>query len=487
MKSDDNLWDRFSDWSRLKRVVAWWLRFIGNVRGHKISTPFLQWCELRHAHDVIIKVVQRSTFKEEIDALERSKVVKKSSLNSLNPFLDSKGLLRVGGRLRNANLAETVKHQLILPKNHPVTVLLIKFYHHDYKHAGIQLVNSAMKQKYWIMGAKSAIRKELRKCVICARFSSELSKQIMADLPSARVNPGRAFLRIGTDYAGPFLITPRRGRGIKPVKMYVCVYVCFTTKAVHFELASDLTAQACIAALKRFIARRGKPIEIFSDCGTNFVGAKNYLQASAVEAIGSYVGNEEIKWSMIVPSAPHFGGLWEAAVKSMKHHLRRVIGSQILTQEEFYTCLTEIEAILNSRPLVAASEDPGDLSIISPGHFLIGTEMKRIPEPEEQKLTLRERWKLISQISQSFWKSWSKDYLTQLQVRTKWKYPSVDLKIDDLVLIKEDNLPPLKWRLARVINTFKGTDNKVRTVTLRTATGEFKRPIHKLVRLPVDD
>ncbi|GFT53137.1 uncharacterized protein NPIL_423771 [Nephila pilipes] len=238
-----------------------------------------------------------------------------------------------------------------------------------------------MKQKYWIVGAKTAIRKEVKRCVTCARFSSEFSKQIMADLPAARVNPGRAFLKGGMDFAGPFLITPRRGRGVKAIKMH------------------------------------------------------------------------------------------------------------ILSQEEFSTSLTEIEAVLLSPPLVAASDDPNDFSFITPGHFLIGSELKSVPEPDytSEKIPIRERWKLVAQISQSFWKSWSKDYLTQLQVRNKWKVPSAELSVNDLVLIKDDNLSPLKWKMARVIHTYKGTDDIIRAVNLKTVSGEMKRPIHKLIRLPVKD
>ncbi|GFU41230.1 uncharacterized protein NPIL_661911 [Nephila pilipes] len=270
--------------------------------------------------------------------------------------------------------------------------------------------------------------------------------------------------------------------------MHFCVFVCFTTKAIHLELASDLSAQTCIAALKRFIARRGKPKEIFSDCGTNFIGAKIFLRSWELETIGHYLSNEGIKWTMNVPSAPHFGGLWEATVKSMKFHMKGVIGSQILSQEEFSSSLAEIEAVLNSRPLVAASDDPNDFSVITPGHFLIGSELKSVLEPDytSEKILIQERWKLVAQISQSFWKSWSKDYLTQLQVRNKWKIPSAELNVNDLVLIK-DNLSPLKWKMARVVHTYKGTDDRIRAVNLKTVSGEMKRSIHKLVRLPVND
>lgn len=484
-----DLWNRVSVWSKLLRVIAWCLRFLRRLKGEKKQSPFLETVELQKAHNLIIRLVQRSEFSSEITLLEKARGLRKSRLVSLNPFLDSEGLLRVGGRLRHAILPETVKHQLILPKNHPVTRLIVRYYHLTYMHGGMQLISSAIRQKYWIVGAKSAIRKELRRCVICARLRAETSKQIMGDLPAARVNPGRAFLHCGTDFAGPFLVTPRRGRGVRPQKMYVCVFVCFSTKAVHLEIVSDLSTLGCIAALKRFVARRGKPIEVYSDCGTNFVGAKNYLKSSSLSAIGDFLASEGVKWNLNVPSAPHFGGLWEAAVKSMKFHLKRVIGASILSQEEFCTVLAEVEAVLNSRPLVATSDDPGEPSVITPGHFLIGADLKRVPEPDvtAERIPIRERWRLTTQISQDFWKSWSRDYLTQLQVRNKWRYLNIDLKVNDLVLIKEENLPPLKWRRGRVIDTFKGADNRVRTVFLKTASGELKRPIHKLVRLPVED
>ena len=175
-------------------------------------------------------------------------------------------------------------------------------------------------------------------------------------------------------------------------------------------------------------------------------------------------------------------------MKSMKYHLKRVIGSQILSQEEFSTVLAEVEAVLNSRPLFASSDDPGDISVLTPGHFLIGADLKRVPEPDltSEKVPFRERWTLLTQISQSFWKSWSRDYLTQLQVRNKWQNPTDNICVNDIVLIKDDNLPPLKWKMARVKNTYKGFDNKVRTVDLKTSSGELKRPIHKLIRLPVE-
>ncbi|GBM75535.1 Fatty acyl-CoA reductase wat [Araneus ventricosus] len=161
----------------------------------------------------------------------------------------------------------------------------------------------------------------------------------------------------------------------------------------------------------RFVGHRGKTIELFS-------GAKHIITLWCSEAIGWCLVNEGIIWRMNVPSAPHFGDLWKAAVKSMKHHLKRAIGSQVLTQEEFLTVLVEIEAVLNYRPLVTTSDDPDDFTVITPGHFLVGEELERIPEPDltDQRMPIRDRWKLIAHISQSFWRSWSRDNLTQFQM-----------------------------------------------------------------------
>ncbi|GBN57261.1 hypothetical protein AVEN_17343-1 [Araneus ventricosus] len=233
----------------------------------------------------------------------------------------------------------------------------------------------------------------------------------MADLPRSRVQPSRVFSRVGTDYACQFLIQPRRSRGTQRMKCYICVFVWLSTKAVHIEIVGDLTSETFIAALKRFIGRRGKPAEIYSDCGTNFIAADRELRRVVAslrkdEPVNKFFADGSISWKFNTPATPHFGGLWEAAIKSANLHLKRTMGKQILNYEEFLTLIIQIEACLNSCPLCPISEGPSELSVLTPVHFIIGTALTTITEDNllDEKISSLKRWKLTQQLLQSFWK-----------------------------------------------------------------------------------
>ncbi|XP_054713000.1 uncharacterized protein LOC129222513 [Uloborus diversus] len=491
-----DLLSKFSSWTKLKRVVAYCLRFAHNTRSPSSRlSGFLSIHELENATKIITKIVQERSFEEEIKCLKgRRQLNSHSKILSLNPFLDNDGILRVGGRLRHASISEEQKHQIILPRKHSITDLIVKSFHENHLHGSVSLTVSAIRQRFWIINCREAVRRIIWKCIKCFKNRSSTATQIMADLPSARVTPARVFARTGVDFAGPFMTKFRKGRGIRPLKTYVCLFICFSTKAIHLETVSDLTSEAFLASLKRFAARRGKPQEIFSDRGTNFIKAEKELKEfhkkiSLNENVNKYLTEEAIQWKFNPPSAPHFGGLWEAGVKQMKAHLKRTVGAQVLTQEEFLTLITQIESCLNSRPIVAITSDPNDLSPLTPGHFIIGAPLTAIPEPDttDERLSYTNRWKLTQQLFQSFWKRWHKDYLCQLQGRSKWTRTQPNLKINDLVIIKEDNTPPLKWRLGRIVDLFPGSDELVRVVKVKTALGELKRPISKLAVLPTSD
>jgi len=189
------------------------------------------------------------------------------------------------------------------------------------------------------------------------------------------------------------------------------------------------------------------------------------------------------------PAAPHQGGLWEAGVKSVKFHLKRVIGAHVLTFEEFQTVLAQVEACLNSRPLCAMSCDPADVTALTPGHFLIGQPLTAVQEPDitHLKINRLSRWQLTQQMKQHFWKRWSGEYLSSLQQRFKWNAKRENLRIGDLVLVKDDQQPPMKWKMGRIIDTHPDHDNTVRVVSVKTSEGEYTRPVVKLCPLMSTD
>ena len=250
--------------------------------------------------------------------------------------------------------------------------------------------------------------------------------------------------------------------------------------------------------MKRFFARRGKSSTIFSDNGTNFVGANNELTTTLRELLRSeshntqvltFLEKQGIRWNFIPPRSPHFGGLWEAAVKSFKYHFYRSIGEKLFTFEELGTYVTEIEAILNSRPITPLSSDPNDLRSLSPAHFLIGDSFMSIPEYDLSEIAANRlsNWQNVQRVKQYFWKRWHKEYLNQLNTRSKWqrsdgKHPEVGT----IVIVKEDNVPLLHWPLGRIVEVHPGNDPIVRVVTVRTQAGTYKRSVKRISPLPLE-
>ncbi|XP_076389571.1 uncharacterized protein LOC105662854 [Megachile rotundata] len=491
--------NRYSEFKRLVRVIAYCLRFVNNSRKHRKSEgKGLTVDELVGAQETLIRMAQKEMFSTEFNILNKGQdVLKQSPLKSLAPFIDEAGIIRVGGRLNNAPIAYSNKHPILLPAKHPLTDLIIKDEHHRLLHAGCQHVVASLRERYWPINCMQNVKRVVRNCVRCFRVNPQGIQYPMGQLPAVRVTPARPFLNCGVDYAGPFT-TKDRTRSKVTLKSYICIFVCFATKAIHIELATDLSTDAFINCLRRFIARRGRCQQIFSDNGTNFVGAKNKLSdldklvrnSEHNSKIDTFLSNEQIQWNFIPPQAPHFGGLWESAVRRAKHHLIRVIGDQRLTYEELYTLLTQIEACLNSRPLSPISSDPHDCTPLTPGHFLIGTALTALPEPDftDVRTNRLNRYQLIQQMLQHFWQRWQKEYLHHLQQRNKWTATgNHQLSKGTLVVIKEDNLPPLRWCLGRITELHQGKDGVVRVVSVKTGDGLYKRPITKICILPMQD
>ena len=430
--------------------MAYCLRFIHNCHHKNLrSQGTLSPVELNEASLVCVTQAQNDSFlKEKADLMEKGSLSNKSSLLSLNPFLNGSQLLRVGGRLENSDLTFDQQHPLILAKGHHITTLIVEDIHKKNLHASGQLLLSFIRQKYWIPDARNVLRKITQKCLTCFRLKAATATQLMGQLPEVRVKPSKPFTNTGVDYSGPFFVKQGGKRSKTFVKCYVALFICLSTKAIHLELVSELSTEAYIASLRRFIARRGLCNNIYSDNGTNFVGAEKELkkiifEEESTERISKFAVQQGINFHFIPPCSPHMGGIWEAGVKSMKFHLRRVVGNAKLTFEEFYTLLCQVEAVLNSRPICTLSNNPDNLQVLTPGHFLIGTSLLSLPDHNLIDLPSNRlsRWLHIQQMVQRLWRCWSHDYLHQLQQRNKWKDIQSNVTIGDIVLAKEDNLP----------------------------------------------
>jgi len=308
----------------------------------------------------------------------------------------------------------------------------------------------------------------------------------MADLPVERVTPDKPpFTFIGLDFFGPFLV--KVGRSM--VKRYGCIFTCLAVRAVHIEVAHSLETSSFINALQRFIARRGQPLEIRSDNGTNFVGAERELK-EAVQSWNKsrtqeFLRQREIRWKFNPPSASHMGGKWERQIRTVRKIMSALINQQQLTDESLQTLLCVIENIINSRPLTAVSDDPNDTEALTPNHLLQLRSGPGLPPGDFEKhdVYCRRRWRQIQYLADVFWRRWTREYLHNLQLRSKWLNKQLNIQSNDIVLIVDDNLPRHCWMLGRVVNSLPGRDGLVRAVEVKTRSGVYTRPIHKLCLL----
>lgn len=287
----------------------------------------------------------------------------------------------------------------------------------------------------------------------------------------------------GVDFAGPITLKAEVGRGSRNYKGYIAVFICLATKAIHLEVVSSLSADSFMAALRRFVGRRGPVGHMYSDHGTNLVGVFRQL-----DGIQQMMEKETMLWSFIPPAAPHFGGLWEAGVKSMKTHLKKILGSTTCTFEELSTVTVQIEAVLNSRPLCPLTGDMDDLDALTPNHFLTGHQYVPIPDDtENEERQLVTRYDHLQGLFHTVCRRYKEEYITRLQQRPKWLGTSPPVRVGALVLIREENVATTKWQLGRIVETHAGSDGLVRVVTLLTKDGVRKRPITRISPLPISD
>lgn len=308
----------------------------------------------------------------------------------------------------------------------------------------------------------------------------------MSDLPECRVLPDDPpFTRVGMDYFGPFLV--RRGRG--EVKRYGVIFTCLAVRAVHLEVASSLDTDACLNAIRRFIARRGQVKEIYSDNGTNLKASDTELKQSIQQWNSSHIEKhlqqKGIAWHFNPPAGSHHGGSWERLIRSVRKILSVTLREQALDEEGLHTLLCEAEAVLNSRPITRASSDLNDLEALTPNHLLLLKVKPVLPHGvfNQEDQYAKRRWKQVQYLADIFWKRWCKEYLTQLQERQRWSTTGRNFSVGDVVLIVDETSPRSSWPLGKVVETFPDKKGLVRQVKVRTKTTVLCRPVTKLCLL----
>ena len=508
------LLQHFSDWYRLKRAVAVYMRVKAVLKERRLRKmndepdklsklrTALTVQELDNAETVIIRFIQSQSFEHELQILEQASndlieqshskknevaVGKTSSIYRLDPFVD-KGVLRVGGRLNNADIPQESKHPIILPRKSNVTTLIIRNAHERLGHAGRGHVLARLREKYWIIGANSAVRQLISSCVICRRIKAPPQDQKMADLPKDRLTPAPPFTYVGVDYFGPF--TTKQGR--KEHKRYGALFTCLVSRAVHIEIANSLETDSFLNALRRFIARRGPVREIRSDNGTNFVGAERELREAIKEMnhdeITEKLRQQQIDWKFNPPAASHMGGVWERHIRTVRRILATLLREHAgrLDDESLHTLMCEVESIVNSRPLTVISSDVEDPLPLSPSQILTMKTSIVLPPPgqfQRNDVYMRRRWRRVQYLCNLFWSRWKREYLPTLQQRPKWNQTKRNLEVNDIVLIKDENESRNDWLMGIIVKVEPDAKGFVRSAVVKTKTSELRRPVHKLVLL----
>jgi hypothetical protein len=486
------MFDKFSNWMKLVKSVAWLKRYVKYLQCKTKDKPLPEWkpvitaSELEAAGHTVVSLVQKEYLSSELSKLQEGKFVgKQSVLYKLNPFL-SEGVIRVGGRIDNAEVNFDAKHPIVVPKSY-ISVLLVRFYHTTNGHVGKNQVLNILREKYWLIKGSTIAKSELAQCIDCKRLKEQPCKQIMANLPIERLTANvPPFTYSGVDFFGP--LTVKVGRHTE--KRYGCLFTCLVSRAVHIEITHNLNTDSFLGALDRFICRRGRPKKIMSDRGTNIVAADKELRDRIASLDPSQaIGERMIEWEFNPPYASHMGGAWERLIRSVKIILKMILKEQLLKDEALQTYMCLVERILNDRPLTKVSNDINDLSALTPNHLLLlkGNDCFPVGTFSRDDNYIRRWWRQAQYMADIFWKRWLKEYLPLLQTREKWQKQTRNLKVGDLVLIVDELKSRGQWPLGLVTEVNTGRDGNIRSCRVRTSKSSLVRPITKLCLLEASD
>ena len=471
---------RFSSWNKLVSAFSMLKRV-----SRSFCYPYDKCADIKSETETfILKTVQNEAYGAEINALKhKSKLPKSSSILSLSPFLDSDGILRLGGRLNSNQFSDSFfesEHPIIVPKGHIAKLLVFRF-HAETKHQGRHITEGAIRNHgFWIIGAKRLVSSVIHDCFKCRVLRGRPCEQKMADLPTDRTTPSAPFSHIGVDCFGPWTVETRRTRGgAANSKRWGVIFTCLTIRAIHIELVEEMSSSSFVNAFQRFTSLRGPVKLIRSDQGTNFVGASKFLN---------------VQWIFNAPHSSHMGGVWERMIGIVRRILDCLLRDnrrKALTHEVLSTFMAEVCKIVNSRPITMITHDPSNPTLLTPATLLnakfdIQTQ-NLVNANADMTQTYKSHYMHVQNLTSHFWDRWKSEYLESLQTRTKWQTQHQNLGVGDIVLLTDKALPRFEWPIGIITKVHPSSDKLVRKVDVRIMRTDgpvcYTRSIQELVSL----
>ena len=459
---------KFGRLGRLLRVTSWVKRFLYNLRSTTKGTErrkgMLSGSEIAQAERMWIMSSQ--------DELKSSRHYRDLALKL--KLVENDGLLRCKGRLECSDLEPESQQPIILPRDDTLTILVIEECHRKTKHSGIRATLGEQRSRFWVPKGRQAVKKVLKECVTCMKAQGKPFKSPpVAALPDFRVEQSTPFSKVGIDFAGPLFVKSKTG---EMVKSYLALFTCCVTRAVHLDLAADLTATTFLRCLRRFAARRGTPSLIISDNAKTFkASAKVIKRLHDNEEVRAHLESNRIDWRFILERAPWSGGFYERMIGTVKRCLRKVLGNAKLNADKLLTVLTELEATLNSRPLTYEYDEVG-AEMLTPSHLIYGRRLLSLPEEvrndeEESETGFLRRFSYLARLRIHFWNRWRKEYLADLREHHRSKEEGLSkVSEGDVVLVHEDNVKRSNWKMGKVVGLITGKDGEVRGAKLKLIT-----------------
>ena len=481
--------ERFNNLPKLLRTISYVVRFINNCRQRENKNKDeLSAEELKHAEMLLIRNEQKNIKKSRLEELKKQ----------LGTFTDTEGIIRCKGRLSKSSLEYETKNPILLPRDTHFTRLIILHSHKEVLHNGTKETLAEIRSRFWIVKGRQMVKKTIRPCVTCRRIQGQsYGEPVKGQLPEFRTHEGHAFQSVGIDFAGPLYVKTSSN----PMKkVYIALFTCSTSRALHLELVPNLTTETFMLCLRRFVGRRGVPSLIITDNAKTFKSAAKILvRIFKSPNVSTYLAKQGIKWKYNLAKAPFWGGFYERLVRSVKTALKKCIGKARLNYDELNTVLVQIEAVLNSRPLTYLYSDSIE-ETLTPSHLVTGRRILNLPDEsidddEDFNVSasnVRKRQNYQTRLMEHYWKRWKTEYLVDLreyQDLRKKNQNMPKIQENDVVTIEDENQRNrLAWKLGRITGVIEDSEGVIRGAKILLANGNIiERPVQKLFPLELSE